>query len=93
MLNAFCIAYLGTNNNEVLEQELENSYKEGYRDFYSNNSDKDLFYIGIEKLTTNLKKSHIPKKIIKLMNEWSIECELEIHANWLNNFTEKYTTE
>ena len=93
MLNAFCIAYLGTNNNEVLEQELENSYKEGYRDFYSNNSDKDLLYIGIEKLTTNLKKSHIPKKIVKLMNEWSIECELEIHANWLNNFTEKYTTE
>jgi len=92
MLNAFCIAYLGTNNNQVLEQELENSYKEGYRDFYSNNSDKDAFYIGIEKLTSNLKSSHIPKKTIKNMHDWTTECELDIHTDWLNNFTEKYTT-
>jgi superfamily II DNA helicase RecQ len=92
MLNAFCLAYLGTNNNEVLEQELEMSYKEGYIDFYSNNSDKDSFYIGIEKLTSNLKISHIPKKTIKKMHDWSTECELDIHNNWLNKFTEKYTT-
>lgn len=91
MLNAFCIAYLGTNNNEVLEQELENSYKEGYRDFYSNNTEKEAFYTGIEELTAKLKSSHIPKKIIKKMNDWTTECELDIHTDWLNNFTEKYT--
>jgi len=91
MLNAFCIAYLGTNNNEVLEQELENSYKEGYRDFYTNTSEKEEFYTGIEKLTAKLKLSHIPKKIIKKMNDWKTECELDIHTDWLNNFTEKYT--
>ncbi len=91
MLNAFSIAYLGTNNNEVLEQELENSYKEGYRDFYSNNANKDEFYIGIEKLTSNLKTSHIPKKTIKKMHDWATECELEIHQDWLNNFTKSYT--
>jgi superfamily II DNA helicase RecQ len=90
MLNAFSIAYLGTNNNEVLEQELENSYKEGYRDFYSNNANKDEFYIGIEKLTSNFKTSHIPKKIIKKMHDWATECELEIHQDWLNNFTKSY---
>jgi len=44
MLNVFCIAYLGTNNNEVLEQELENSYKEGYIDFYYSTTNKKLFY-------------------------------------------------
>ncbi|MBB3840123.1 superfamily II DNA helicase RecQ [Runella defluvii] len=91
MLNAFSIAYLGTNNNEVLEQELENSYKEGYRDFYSNNTNKDEFYIGIEKLASNLKISHIPKKTIKKMHDWTTECELHIHTNWLTSFTEKYT--
>ena len=91
MLNAFCIAYLGTNNNEVLEQELENSYKEGYRDFYSNNTEKEAFYTGIEELTAKLKSSHIPKKLIKKMNDWTTECELDIHTDWLNNFTEKYT--
>lgn len=91
MLNAFCIAYLGTNNNEVLEQELENSYKEGYRDFYLNNSNKDVFYIGIEQLTTNLKSSDISKNVINKIHDWTTECEFDIHTNWLNNFTEKYT--
>jgi superfamily II DNA helicase RecQ len=93
MLNAFCITYLGTNNNEVLEQELENSYKEGYRDFYSNYSDKEAFYIGIENFNAKLKSSHIPKRTIKKLNEWTIECELDIHSSWLNNFTEKFTKE
>ena len=91
MLNAFCIAYLGTNNNEVLEQELENSFKEGYRDFYSNNANKDEFYTGIETLTSNLKSSQITKKTIKKMHDWATECELEIHQDWLNNFTKSYT--
>jgi superfamily II DNA helicase RecQ len=92
MLNAFCLAYLGTNNNEVLEQELEMSYKEGYLDFYSSISDKDSFYTGIEKLNSIFKKSHLQKTTITKMHDWSIECELEIHNNWLNNFTEKYAT-
>lgn len=91
MLNAFCIAYLGTNNNEVLEQELENSYKEGYRDFYSSSSEKEEFYTGIEEFTTRLKSSHIPERTIKKMKNWAIESELDIHKDWLNNFTEIYT--
>lgn len=91
MLNAFCIAYLGTNNNEVLEQELENSYKEGYRDFYSSSSEKENFYTGIEEFTTRLKSSQIPERTIKKMKNWAIESELEIHKDWLNNFTEIYT--
>ena len=91
MLNAFCIAYLGTNTNEVLEQELENSFKEGYHEFYLKNTNKEEFYLGIEKFKSKLKSSHIPKRIIKQMNDWASECELIIHSNWLSNFTEKYT--
>jgi len=91
MLNAFSIAYLGTNKNEVLEQELENSYKEGYRDFYSNNSDKVMFYEQMEKLITVFKSSHISLKTIGKMMDWKTECELDIHTNWLLTFTEKYT--
>ncbi len=91
MLNAFCIAYLGTNNNEVLEQELENSYKEGYRDFYFNNSDKEVFYLDIKELKVKLNKSDISNEILDKMNDWITECELDIHTDWLNNFTKKYT--
>jgi ATP-dependent DNA helicase RecQ len=91
MLNAFCIAYLGTNNNEVLEQELGNSYKEGYRDFYSSSTDKELFYENIESFKQKLKLNHISKKVLKEMYNWETECELDIHQNWLNNFTKSYT--
>jgi hypothetical protein len=92
MLNAFCIAYMGTNNNEDLEQELENSYKEGYRDFFSHTSDKEVFYKNIEEFSRKLKASHITNSNILLnkMNNWAIECELELHHNWLNNFTKSY---
>lgn len=91
MLNAFCIAYLGTNNNEVLEQELENSYKEGYRDFYSQSPNKELFYENIEEFKRKLKINHISKRMIKEMHTWATESELEIHHNWLENFTKSYT--
>ena len=91
MLNAFCIAYIGTNNNEVLEQELENSYKEGYRDFYSSSNKKELFYENIETFKQKLKVNHISKKMLKEMHNWETECELDIHKSWLNNFTKSYT--
>lgn len=91
MLNAFCIAYLGTNNNEVLEQELGNSYKEGYRDFYSSSTDKELFYENIETFKQKLKLNHISKKVLNEMYNWETECELDIHQSWLNNFTKSYT--
>ncbi len=91
MLNAFCIAYIGTNNNEVLEQELENSYKEGYRDFYSSSNKKELFYENIETFKQKLEVNHISKKMLKEMHNWETECELDIHKSWLNNFTKSYT--
>jgi superfamily II DNA helicase RecQ len=90
MLNAFCIAYLGTNNNEVLQQELENSYKEGYRDFHSQSPNKELFYENIEEFKSKLKINHISKRVIKEMHNWATEIELEIHHDWLQNFTKSY---
>lgn len=93
MLNAFCLSYLGTNDNETLEQELENSYKEGYRYFYSSNADKNLFYFNIGKLENKFKKNHISRKITKNMQNWATECELEIHNDWISNFKKSYTNE
>ncbi len=93
MLNAFCIAFLGTNNNEVLEQELENSFKEGYRDFCL--ADKHIyktqFYNSYNEFKEKLNRSEISKRYIKIMHNWATECELEIHQDWLNNFTKSYT--
>lgn len=91
MLNAFCIAYLGTNNNEILEEEIENSYKEGYRDFYSSSNKKELFYDNIENFKQKLKANYISKKMLEKMHNWDTECELDIHKSWLKNFTKSYT--
>lgn len=91
MLNAFCIAYLGTNNNEVLEQELENSFKEGYSDFYAMSSNKELFYDKIEDVKRKLKVNHITDNLLIQMQIWENECELDIHKDWLANFTKIYT--
>lgn len=93
MLNAFCISYLGTNNNETIEQEFESSYKEGYRHFYLNSSNKKSFYIDIENLELRLTEIPISKNILTQMNNWATECELELHHNWLNNFTKSYIEE
>lgn len=93
MLNVFCIAYLGTNNNEVLEKELENSFKEGYRDFYLEDKHKykALFYNNLNNFKEIISKSEIQDSYIKKMHNWEIECELDIHQTWLNNFTKLYT--
>jgi ATP-dependent DNA helicase RecQ len=93
MLNVFCIAYLGTNNNEVLENELENSFKEGYRDFYLEDKHryKTLFYNNFNNFKEIISKSEIQDSYIEKMHNWEIECELDIHQNWLNNFTKSYT--
>jgi len=91
MLNAFCLSYLGTNNNEALELELEDSYKEGYLAFYNSISDKILFYNEMEKFIARLKEVHIEARIIEQMSSWRLLTELGIQSNWLKNFNNAYT--
>ena len=90
MLNAFCLSYLGTNNNNVLEIELEESFKESYINFLASNIDTNLFYHNITELIERFKEIHISDDIISNMHKWSAECELIGHVNWLNDFAKSY---
>jgi hypothetical protein len=90
MLNTFCIAYLGTNENETLELDMENSFKEGYQNFYTINEDKEHFYTNIEKMFSEFSNKDISKKYIEKMNDWKLEIELDIHQEWLNKFAKSY---
>jgi ATP-dependent DNA helicase RecQ len=90
MLNAFCRAYLGTNNNDTLELELETSFNEGYRLFYSATNDKILFYKTFEELIQRLHDIHIEQSIIQKMDLWRVQSELSIHTKWTSNFAERY---
>lgn len=72
MLNAFCLLYLGTNNNETLEQELQDSYVEGYQNF-NDTIDKKIFYQQINKYNTLLINTTGVSK--EQLDEWNLIVE------------------
>jgi hypothetical protein len=88
MLNAFCLLYLGTNNNETLEQELKDSYIDGYQNFYYDAIDKKMFYQQIEKYNTLLISSTGVSK--EQLDEWTLIVELAVHSKWVEEFKGKY---
>ncbi len=88
MLNAFCLLYLGTNNNETLEQELQDSYVEGYQNFYNDTIDKKIFYQQIKKYNTLLINTTGVSK--EQLDEWNLIVEFVVHSKWVEEFKEKY---
>lgn len=88
MLNAFCLLYLGTNNNETLEQELQDSYVGGYQNFYNDTIDKKIFYQQINKYNTLLINTTGVSK--EQLDEWNLIVEFVVHSKWVEEFKEKY---
>lgn len=52
LLGAFCLMFLGTNNNHLLQKELENLYISGMKEFYRQN-DRILFWEHIFEVFNN----------------------------------------
>jgi hypothetical protein len=90
LLNAFCLAYLGTHNNENLEQELERSYKEGMIGFYERMENKKQFWDMIFMIYNTIIANHMNEEIL---NKFSSEIELLVHSNEINKITKKYLAE
>jgi len=91
MLNAFCLSYLGTNNNVALENDLESSYNEGYTLFYDGSSDKVAFNNSMGKFIFMMQEIGIDSVTVDKMNIWRLQSELVIKNTWLNAFTARYT--
>lgn len=96
LLNVFCLTYLKVGQNKNLQDELKNSYLRGYKDFYQRTEDKALFY----RMMDEFKQAFIingrnaaTKEEIEQMQIWDMQCELDIHSGWLNNFKDKYLSE
>jgi hypothetical protein len=96
LLNVFCLTYLKVGQNKNLQDELKNSYLRGYKDFYQRTEDKALFYRKMDEFKqafTINGRNAATKEEIEQMQIWDIQCELDIHSQWLNDFKDKYLSE
>jgi hypothetical protein len=89
LLDAFCILFLGTKNNENLERELETTYREGMYGFYERIADPERFWNLFNEFNQKVKRFDAQNKLKQL----TAEASLLIHNKELNKITEKYLEE
>lgn len=86
LLNAFCLFFLGTNNNENLENELIKSFKEGIIEFETrklNNNDFWLNFVQYSKILYKIDNTG-------LFADLNDEVTMNIHDNNIKIIAEKY---
>ena len=93
LLNVFCLTYLKVGQNKNLQEELKNSYRRGYMEFCKRTEDKELFYRKMEEFKeafTQNARNAATEEEIEQMRFWDLECEIEMHATWLDDFKKNY---
>ena len=96
LLNVFCLTYLKVGQNKNLQEELRNSYLRGYLEFYKRTTDKKVFYRKMEEFKqafTQNARNAATQEEIEQMRVWDLQCEVDLHTSWLNNFKDKYLSE
>jgi hypothetical protein len=90
LLNAFCLFYLGTNNNETLEEELRRSYQDGlvgFSETVSNYNDFWNLFEGFHKDITEKAREFPADRF----NDIKEEVIITTHSRIIRNLTNKYT--
>jgi ATP-dependent DNA helicase RecQ len=87
LLNAFCLFYLGTNNNQTLDEELQRSYKDGLIGFSETVSNYEDFWNFFEDFHTGIKEK---AREIEKLNDIKEEITASIHAKIIRSLTNKY---
>jgi len=85
LLNSFCIFFLGTNNNENLEKEVIESYKDGMLGFAEREIDLALFWEQFNNFNLLLKPFSNGK-----LDELKNEIIVKIHHDKFKKITSKY---
>ena len=96
LLNVFCLTYLKVGQNKNLQEELKNSYLRGYKDFYQRTENKMQFYQMMDEFKQAFiinDRNAATDEEIEQMRIWDMQCELDMHSAWLNNFKDKYLSE
>lgn len=93
-LNVFCLLSLKVRSNQHMMNELKNSYITGYVVFREQIKNADNFYENIQKFKNELNKNGrdiASTEVLEMLNKLSINAELSIHSQWVDNFTKTYT--
>ena len=96
LLNVFCLTYLKVGQNKNLQEELKSSYLRGYTEFYKRTEDKEEFYRKMEEFKQAFvqnDRNAATKEEIEQMRLWDVQCEIDLHSSWLNNFKNVYLSE
>jgi len=87
LLNAFCLFYLGTHNNENLIKELHKSYKDGMEGFFHQYEKNTVeFWAVFEKFNKFIKENTFAEDLTSL----TYDVMLSIHGDNLKKITSKY---
>lgn len=92
-LNVFCLIALNNGSNKNLIEEIKKSYIEGYLAFREQYKDFNSFYKDIERFKKELNakgRNVASEEDLEMLNELLLNAELAIHANWVEDFSNKY---
>lgn len=87
LLGAFCLMFLGTNNNHLLQKELEDLYISGMKEFYRQN-DRILFWEHIFEVFNN--NPNVSAYFANNGGLLKLAAMLEIHKYELSNIKNNY---
>lgn len=87
LLGTFCLMFLGTNNNPVLQEELDSLYISGMREFRKQSENRDEFWEHFNEFNSNPNVSAYFGKNGTLMKSLAI---LKIHSDELSSIKNKY---
>ena len=92
LLNVYCLLFLGIEKNDTARNEMEESYTEGYMEFYKQTQDKRVFYEAMTKYRQGIEQRKITTNTnIAYLENLEIQCEIFLHTEWLNQFANQYT--
>lgn len=92
LLNVYCLLFLGVETNDAARKEMEESYAEGYMEFYKQTQDKRVFYEAMTKYRQGIEQRKITTNTnISRLENIEMQCEIFLHTEWLNQFTNRYT--
>lgn len=92
-LNVFCLIALNNGTNKNLIEEIKKNYIEGYLAFREQYKDLNSFYKDIERFKKELNakgRNIASEEDLEMLNELLLNTELAIHANWIEDFSNKY---
>ena len=93
LLNVFCLLSLKIGNNQNMQQELDDSFLEGYSAFKEKVHDIDVFYAGMNKFKKELNENNrniASDKDLAHLDELAMQAELSKHIQWIEQFAQNY---